>query len=192
MSLISLGLVVFLCNLAPILAPPTWTVIVFFLITRDLNPVATVIIAALAAGSGRYLLAIGTRALRNYIPEKARKNLFDAGIVFDENQSRRFGLIALFILSPLPSAQLFEAAGLMQMNLKRLTLAFFSGRIFTYSFYAAGASTLKTTDFGKVITDALRSPFAIALEIGSIALIWIIAKIDWKRFINPASLEPLE
>ena len=49
MSLISLGLVVFLCNLAPILAPPTWTVIVFFLITRDLNPVATVIIAALAA-----------------------------------------------------------------------------------------------------------------------------------------------
>lgn len=192
MSLISLGLVVFLCNLAPILAPPTWTVIVFFLITRDLNPVATVIIAALAAGSGRYLLAIGTRALRNYIPEKARKNLFDAGIVFDENQSRRFGLIALFILSPLPSAQLFEAAGLMQMNLKRLTLAFFSGRIFTYSFYAAGASTLKTTDFGKVITDALRSPFAIALEIGSIALIWIIAKIDWKRFIKPASLEPLE
>lgn len=192
MSLISLGLVVFLCNLAPILAPPTWTVIVFFLITRDLNPVATVIIAALAAGSGRYLLAIGTRALRNYIPEKARKNLFDAGIVFDENQSRRFGLIALFILSPLPSAQLFEAAGLMQMNLKRLTLAFFSGRIFTYSFYAAGASTLKTTDFGKVITDALRSPYAIALEIGSIALIWIIAKIDWKRFIKPASLEPLE
>jgi membrane protein YqaA with SNARE-associated domain len=167
-------------------------VIVFFLITRDLNPVATVIIAALAAGSGRYLLAIGTRALRNYIPEKARKNLFDAGIVFDENQSRRFGLIALFILSPLPSAQLFEAAGLMQMNLKRLTLAFFSGRIFTYSFYAAGASTLKTTDFGKVITDALRSPYAIALEIGSIALIWIIAKIDWKRFIKPASLEPLE
>jgi membrane protein YqaA with SNARE-associated domain len=192
MSLISLGLVVFLCNLAPLLAPPTWTVIVFFQITRDLNPVATVIIAALAAGSGRYLLAIGTRALRNYIPEKARKNLFDAGIVFDENQSRRYGLIALFILSPLPSAQLFEAAGLMQMNLKRLTLAFFSGRIFTYSFYAAGASTLKTTDFGKVITDALRSPYAIALEIGSIALIWLIAKIDWKRFIKPASLEPLE
>ena len=162
------------------------------LITRDLNPVATVIVAALCAGLGRYLLAVGTRALRNYIPERARKNLFDAGIVFDENQSRRYGLIALFILSPLPSAQLFEAAGLMQMNLKRLTLAFFSGRIFTYSFYATGASTLKTTDFGKVITDALRSPYAIALEIGSIALIWLIAKIDWKRFIKPADLEPLE
>ena len=187
-SIFALGLVVFFCNLAPILAPPTWTVIVFFLITRNLNLVATVIVAALFAGLGRYFLALGTRALRNYIPENARKNLFDAGIVFDENQSRRYGLIALFILSPLPSAQLFEAAGLMHMNLKRLTLAFFSGRIFTYSFYAAGASALKTSDFGRVITDALRSPYAIALEIGCLILIWIIAKIDWKRFIKPASL----
>lgn len=188
MSLISLGLVVFLCNLAPLLAPPTWSVIVFFLITRNLNPAASVLVAAIGAGTGRYFLAVSTRALRNFIPERARKNLFDAGIVFDENRNRRYGLIALFILSPLPSAQLFEAAGLMHMNLKRLTLAFFSGRIFTYSFYAAGAYTLKTTDFGKVITNALHSPYAIALEIGSVLLIWLIAKIDWKRFIKPASL----
>lgn len=185
-------MVVFVCNLAPILAPPTWTVIVFFLITEDLNPIAAVLLAAISAGSARYLLALGTRTLRNYIPEKARKNLYDAGVVFDEKQSRRYGLIALFILSPLPSAQLFEAAGLMHMNLKRLTLAFFSGRIITYSFYAAGASTLKTTDFGKVITEALRSPYAIALEVFSIVLIWIIARVDWKRFIKPTSLEPSE
>ena len=111
MNLISLGLVVFLCNLAPILAPPTWSIIVYFLVTREINPVFAVAISAIAAGSGRYLLAVATRALRNYIPEKARKNLFDAGVVFDENRSRRYGLMALFIISPLPSAQLFEAAG---------------------------------------------------------------------------------
>ena len=192
MSLIRLGVIVFLCNLAPMFAPPTWSIIVFFLITKDLNPVAAVIVAAFAAGSGRYLLAISTRALRNYIPEKARKNLYDAGVVFDENQNRRYGLIALFVISPLPSAQLFEAAGLMQMNLKRLTLAFFSGRIVTYSIYAAGAATLKTTDFGTILTKALKSPFAWAIEIASLALIILIAKIDWKRFIKKANHEPLE
>lgn len=192
MSLISLAIVVFLCNLAPILAPPTWSVIVYFLITQNINPALAVIVAAVSAGLGRYLLAVGTRALRNYIPEKARKNLYDAGVVFDENQSRRYGLIALFVLSPLPSAQLFEAAGLMQMNLKRLTLAFFSGRIITYSFYAAGASTVKATDFGKVLTHALHSPYAWGLELFSIALIYAIAKIDWKRFIKPTSLSQVE
>lgn len=184
MNLINLGLIVFLCNLAPMFAPPTWSVIVFFLITDNLNPVFAVIIAALAAGSGRYLLAVGTRVLRNYIPERARKNLFDAGIVFDSSQHRRFGLIALFIISPLPSAQLFEAAGLMEMNLKRLTLAFFTGRIVTYSVYAAGASKLKTTDFGHVLTDAFKSPYSWALQLVSIALIYLIAKIDWKRSLN--------
>ena len=192
MSLISLGVIVFLCNLAPMFAPPTWSIIVFFLITKDLNPVMAVIVAALAAGSGRYLLAVSTRAMRNYLPEKARKNLYDAGVVFDQNQNRRYGLIALFIISPLPSAQLFEAAGLMQMNLKRLTLAFFSGRIVTYSIYAAGAATLKTTDFGTILTKALKSPFAWAIEIASLALIIVIAKVDWKRFIKKANHEPLE
>lgn len=192
MSLISLGLVVFLCNLAPMLAPPTWSIIVYFLVTREINPVMAVAISAIAAGSGRYLLALGTRALRNYIPERARKNLFDAGIVFDENKNRRYGLIALFIISPLPSAQLFEAAGLMHMNLKRLTLAFFSGRLITYSIYAAGASTLKLTDFGKVLTQALKSPYAWAIELASIFLIYLLARVDWKRFIKPATLEPLE
>ena len=188
MSLLSLGVVVFLCNLAPLLAPPTWSIIVYFLITREMNPALAVMVAAIAAGTGRYLLALGTRLLRNYIPEIARKNLYDAGLVFDENHKRRFGLIALFIVSPLPSAQLFEAAGLMHLNLKRLTLAFFSGRIITYSFYAATASTIKTTDFGKLLTDALRSPYAWALNLISISLIYLIAKIDWKRFLKPASL----
>lgn len=192
MTLISLGVVVFLCNLAPMFAPPTWSVIVYFLITREINPTAAVIVAAISAGSGRYLLAVGTRALRNYIPERARKNLFDAGLVFDSSQSRRYGLIALFIISPLPSAQLFEAAGLMHMNLKRLTLAFFSGRIITYSIYAAGAAKLKTTDFGHVLTDAFRSPYSWALQLFSIALIYFIAKIDWKRFLTPGVHQPSE
>lgn len=188
MTLISLAVVVFLCNLAPMFAPPTWSIIVYFLITHDLNPAFAVMAAALAAGSGRYLLAISTRALRNYIPESARKNLFDAGLVFDSSKNRRYGLMALFIISPLPSAQLFEAAGLMHMNLKRLTLAFFSGRIITYSIYAAGAAKLKTTDLGHLITDAFTSPYSWALQLFSIMIIYLIAKFDWKRFIKPASL----
>jgi membrane protein YqaA with SNARE-associated domain len=192
MNLINLGILVFLCNLAPLLAPPTWSIIVYFLITHDLNPAAAVVISALAAGSGRYLLAISTRALRNFIPEKARKNLFDAGVVFDENRNRRYGLIALFILSPLPSAQLFEAAGLMHMNLKRLTLAFFSGRIITYSIYATGAYSLKFTNFGHLLTDAFRSPISWVLQLFSIALIFLLSKIDWKKFIKPSSLSPAE
>ena len=184
MNLIDLAIVVFLCNLAPMFAPPTWSILVYFIISHDLNTALVVILGALAAGSGRYLLAHGTRLLRNYIPVKARKNLFDAGRVFEENQKRKFGLLALFVISPLPSAQLFEAAGLMQMNLKRLTLAFFSGRIITYSIYATSAAKVKESDFGKVLTSAFTSPYAWALEIFSITLIYLFAKVDWRKFLK--------
>lgn len=192
MNLINLAIVVFLCNLAPIFAPPTWSILVYFLITHDLSPASAVIIGAISAGTGRYLLAHLTRLLRNYIPIKARKNLFDAGKVFEENNGRRYGLIALFIVSPLPSAQLFEAAGLMQMNLLRLTLAFFSGRIVTYSIYAAGAYKLKSTNFGELITSAFKSPYAWALQMLSVFLIYLIARIDWRRWLKPTSLSPTE
>ena len=183
-TLFTLGLVVFLCNLAPIFAPPTWSVLVYFLITHELGTIEVVLIGAICAGLGRFLLGHATRLLRNYIPIKARKNLYDAGRVFEENTGRRFGILALFILSPLPSAQLFEAAGLMNMNLLRLTLAFFSGRIVTYSIYATSANTIKSTDFGQVITDAFKSPYAWALQLFSIVLIYVIAKIDWRKYLN--------
>ena len=185
LTLATLALVVFLCNLAPIFAPPTWSVLVYFLITNELSVPSVVIVGAIAAGLGRLLLGHATRALRNYIPVRARKNLYDAGRVFEENEKRKFGILALFIISPLPSAQLFEAAGLMYMNLLRLTLAFFSGRIVTYSIYATGASQLKSTDFGQLLTHAFTSPYAWVLQLFSIALIYVIAKIDWRRFLSP-------
>lgn len=180
----ALSLVVFLCNLAPIFAPPTWSVLVFFLLTYEMRVAIVVIIGAISAGLGRFLLGHGTRLLRNYLPINARKNLYDAGRVFEENQGRRFGIIALFIVSPLPSAQLFEAAGLMNMNLLRLTLAFFSGRIITYTFYANSASQLKSTEFGELITAAFKSPYAWILQLFSIALIYLIAKIDWRKYLK--------
>ena len=184
MTLIELVGVVFLCNLVPMFAPPTWSVLVYFILIQNTATIPTVILGAIAAGLGRYLLGTFTNKLRNYIPVNARKNLYDAGRVFEGHSGRRYGLIALFIISPLPSAQLFEAAGLMQMNLKRLTLAFFSGRIVTYSIYAAGASKLKTTDFGQVITDAFKSPWSWALQLFSIALIYAFAKIDWRTHLK--------
>ncbi len=184
-TLATLALVVFLCNLAPIFAPPTWSVLVYFLIANELSVPEVVIIGALSAGLGRFLLGSATRALRNYIPMRARKNLYDAGRVFEENQTRKFGVLALFVISPLPSAQLFEAAGLMYMNLLRLTLAFFSGRIVTYSIYATSASQLKSTNFGELLSEAFTSPYAWILQIFSIGLIYLIAKIDWRKYLKP-------
>ena len=183
MIIAELALVVFLCNLMPIMAPPTWSVLAYYVITHNIHTYEAVIVGAIAAASGRLLLAVLTGKVGRFLPQKIRDNLFDAGIVIESQREKKWATIALFIVSPLPSAQLFEAAGLMRVNLAKLTLAFFSGRIITYSIYASGASSLKSTSLGETLREAFTSPYAWIFQLISIGLLVLIAKIDWKKLL---------
>jgi uncharacterized membrane protein YdjX (TVP38/TMEM64 family) len=95
--------------------------------------------------------------------------------------NRRGSAVALgvFALSPVPSAQLFVAAGLMSVRLVPFTLAFFAGRLVSYSLYVAGASAVRGTSVGQVLTDSLTSPWAIAIQVLLLAGLVVLGRIDW-------------
>jgi uncharacterized membrane protein YdjX (TVP38/TMEM64 family) len=170
-------------NLMPAFGPPTWTILVLYRFRSDLNPVALVALGAVAAATGRLILGYATRALRGRLSEKRRASL-DA--MRDRLQRhRKAGLLALFLfaLSPLPSAQLFEAAGITGIQLPPLTAAFFVGRIVSYSIYMAGASAVKNTNVGHMIRTSFTSPLGIGLQLTFLALVVVLGRVDWsKRF----------
>jgi hypothetical protein len=85
----------------------------------------------------------------------------------------------LFALSPVPSAQLFEAAGLIGVRLVPLTAAFFAGRIVSYSIYVAGAGAAKHTSAGALVTSSLTSPWGIAVQVALLVGIAGLTRIDW-------------
>jgi membrane protein YqaA with SNARE-associated domain len=172
---------VLIFNLMPAFAPPTWAVLVLFSLNTDLHPLLIVAVGAVFAGTGRYLLARATGLLRNHIPAKSIHNLEAAQSLLTKNNSRRFLTIGMFVISPLPSAQLFEAAGLMGVRLLPLTLAFFSGRIVTYNFYVFGATELKLHGIGELITKEFTSIWAILFQILMIASVVLLTKVDWKK-----------
>ncbi len=172
---------VFAVNLLPAFGPPTWAVLVLFSLHGDYLPAVLIAVGALAAASGRLLLATGTRKLGEHVPSKQRENLKAAGELVGQRRSRTFAFLALFAVSPLPSAQLFEAAGLMSVRLLPLTAAFFSGRLVSYTFYVVSASTLKETDTGQVLLSHLTSPWAIAIEVVLLSLLVLLARVDWRR-----------
>lgn len=188
-SLIYLVALVFVFNLAPAFAPPTWSVLVLFSLNTDLPPALIVIAGAISAGTGRYSLARATGLLRNRIKGKSLKNLESAQIIFEEKSSRKILVLLLFIISPLPSAQLFEAAGLIGAQLLPLTLAFFSGRLVTYSFYVAGASELKAHGIGELITKEFTSIWAIVLQILMITGVVMLTRINWSKFLTNRKLQ---
>lgn len=182
-DVLALAAVVFAFNVAPAFAPPTWAVLVLFSINTALNPFVIVAIGAVCAGIGRYTLARATGLFRNKISMKAKQNLESAQEALIHSSPRKFVTIGLFVISPLPSAQLFEAAGLMGARLIPLTLAFFSGRIITYNFYVFGATELKSRGIGELITREFTSVWAIVFQIIMISAVVLLTRINWKRFL---------
>lgn len=156
--------VVFAINLLPAFGPPTWAVLVFFSLQLDVPAAALVGVGAVAAASGRYLLATGSRRVRPRLSPARIAHLDRAEARITSNRLRSAAGLGLFALSPVPSGQLFVGAGLMTVPLVPLTAAFFVGRLVSYSIYVAVA-TVTEQSLGSLALDALTSPLGLALQV---------------------------
>jgi membrane protein YqaA with SNARE-associated domain len=170
---------IFGVNLLPAFGPPTWSVMVLFRLHSHINAVVLVVFGALAAALGRYVLARACRRLRGRLSAKRSANLATARQRLTANRTRSVLGLALFALSPVPSAQLFEAAGLMDLPLAPLVAVFFAGRLVSYSIYVAGASALKSAGMGRLFTSSLTNPWGVALEVAMLAGIVALGHVDW-------------
>ena len=177
---------IFAVNLLPAFGPPTWAVLVLFRFNSDLAAVPLVLVGALAAASGRFVLANAARRLRPLMSRRRRESLAAAEQLLLGSRRKAAGALGLFALSPVPSAQLFVAAGLMTVPLLPLTLAFFAGRLVSYSIYVAGASVAKDS-LGEVVTDSLTSPAGIVLQVVMLACLVALLRVDWVRVLGRAA-----
>jgi len=168
-------------NLMPAFGPPTWTIVVLYGLNTDMPLPLLVPTAAAGAAIGRLLLAYGFRWLRNHNPRPWKKNAEAAGAALQRRTRNMVLGLGLFALSPLASAQLFEAAGLARIRLLPFTAAFFAGRIVSYSIYGAGAKGIQHTSLGDAFRDSLTSPIGIALQVVMLGLLVLLMKVDWEK-----------
>ncbi|MGZ8667053.1 MAG: hypothetical protein ACXWZM_08080, partial [Solirubrobacterales bacterium] len=98
------------------------------------------------------------------------------------NNPPQQGTLALFALSPVPSGQLFVAAGLMEVRLIPLTAAFFGGRLVSYAIYVGGASAIAAS-VPDTFIDSLTSPLGIAVQLVALAGLILFLRIDWTRVL---------
>ena len=174
---------VFAINLLPAFGPPTWAVLVFFRLNSDLPAVPLVLLGALAAASGRFVLASTTRHFRGRFSAERRANLQAAEELLVGSRAKAAAGLGLFALSPVPSAQLFVAAGLLTVPLVPLTAAFFVGRLVSYSLYVAAASAAKES-LGDVLVDVIGSPWGIAFQVAMLAGLVLLLRVDWASLLE--------
>lgn len=174
-------------NMLPAFGPPTWTIIVFYSLNTDLHPAEIILTGALAAAIGRFALATSFRYLGEKVSKQTRDNLAAARMAFERNRRNGFIALALFALSPVPSAQLFEAAGLTNVRLTGFTAAFFLGRLVSYSIYTYTAQGLKHSALGDVVTEGMTSPIGLGLQVLMIAGLVAMTRIDWQKLLERAN-----
>ncbi|MEO9130817.1 MAG: hypothetical protein ABI240_06375 [Sphingomonas sp.] len=174
-------LIVLGVNLMPAFGPPTWSIIILYGLNSELPVAGLVLCGALAAALGRFLLALGFRLLADRLPEKTKRNLAAAREALAHRKRNAILGLGLFALSPLPSAQLFEAAGLTKVRLLPFTAAFFVGRVVSYSIYAVSAQHIRESSIGDAFRDSLTSPVGIGLQLVMLVLLVALSQIDWEK-----------
>ena len=109
-------------NLLPAFGPPTWAVLVYFKINHDMEPVSLVVIGAVCAGAGRWVLAAASERLVPHLSEVRQEKLQAARTLLTRRRRSTAALVVLFLISPLPSAPLFLAA-LVALSARRRSSA---------------------------------------------------------------------
>jgi len=170
----------------PAFGPPTWAVLVFFRFRYPEIPAAALVVGgAVAASAGRLLLALAFRAIGTKLPSKRQESLQVLGHLLGERRGGLLASFALFATAPIPSAQMFEAAGLARVRLWPLLAAFLLGRLVSYSLYVGVASAAHKS-LSHLFNKGLLSPQAIVTQLIGIAVLVAIIFIDWPAVIDKA------
>lgn len=181
--------VVLAVNLLPAFGPPTWAVLVFLRFQLGLPAAPLIALGAIAAAVGRFLLASASRHARGRLSARRLDNLDATEKLLVGSRRRALAGLALFAVSPVPSAQLFVAAGLLKVPLVPLTAAFFAGRLVSYSLYVAAASAARQS-LRAIVERSLTSPVSVALQVAMLAVVVALVRVDWLEILARRRHDP--
>lgn len=187
-QLLILFLVVFLLNVIPAFAPPTWIVFSFlgFRLPSHINW-SFALVGAVAAAMGRLLLGrLSREVVRNHwLSKAARENVNSLKLELEKRPNLTFGLFLFYAFTPLPSNYLFIAYGLTTMSLARLVAPFLIGRFVSYSFWTMSAAAV-SRKLQLEETDAIAyfSVYFVLTQLALLAVVYAFTRVDWNLVLR--------
>jgi hypothetical protein len=189
----ALFFVVFVLNVLPAFAPPTWMTLSFVgLAIPNVNVIALAVVGAAAATLGRITLAkLSRRIVRHgLLSEPARLNIDAIKQGIEGRRALTSTAFMAFALSPLPSNYLFIAYGLTSLPIMFLAVPFFVGRLLSYGFWVATASTVgDRLNVDWFESSAYLSAYFVLSQLLLVPAIYAFTRVDWHAAFSERRLK---
>lgn len=181
---IFLAVIIFGINVIPAFMPPTWTILVFFLLTFHLSFLPTVIIGACMATLGRVVLALLSRKYGSrLLPKKVVQNYHALGGFFKKHKRLTIPAVLMYAFFPIPSNQVYIIAGLSEISLRVIAFSFLVGRLISYSFWV-GVSYHLSNNLESLFINHVTNYRSLVMEILSLLVIILIGLINWQKIVK--------
>jgi hypothetical protein len=174
---------IFVINLVPAFMPSSWMVMAFFYLQFDVPLLPLTIIGAVVSGFGRFFLARGSTWLKRTFMRGKARDLDELGEFLEERERWLAPTVAAYSLTPLPTNNLFVAAGLAEVSLFWVLIGFWTARM------AADTLFVWTTDqafdsVGDVFEGVYGDWLGIAVQLLSVTSIVLLYLLPWARWLR--------
>ena len=174
---------VFLINLVPAFMPSSWMVLAFFYIKFGLPLLLLTIGGTILSALGRLVLARASLILKRRFLRGKQSDLDELGGLLNDHRNYVGLTVFLYSLSPLPTNNLFIAAGMVEVNMARVMIGFCAGRI------PANALLVWTTSkvfhsLGSLFTGVYGDWATIGLQLASLSSIVLLYMLPWAKWLR--------
>jgi len=178
-----IGLAVVL-NTIPAFMPPTWALLAYFHVAHGVSVWQLAVVGALAAMTGRAILALLSRWLGlRVIPSRWRHNIVTLGEHIRSHRSMSLSVLGLFLLGPVPSNHLFIAIGVSNVPIVPPLAVFAIGRGIGYALWISLAD-VAANSLTDVLQPGLGSTASIVAQIAGMVILVAVMQVDWSRILH--------
>jgi hypothetical protein len=117
------------------------------------------------------------------LPAKDRANADALAAYITAHPNWRDGITFLYSLGPLPSNQLFIAAGIARIPLRRVAFIFFVSRAIGDTFWVWTASKV-AANLGDIFSKGVRNWQSVLIQVVSLVLVVVLFHLPWARWLG--------
>ena len=185
-------LIVYVLNVMPAFAPPTWMVLSLVgLNSETISVPILALVGASAATLGRLTLAKLSRVIirSRFLSESTRSNVDVIKEQLEHRRAATVGSFFLYALGPFPSNYLFIAYGLTSLDLYLIALPFFVGRFASYNFLVFSAAAARQhLQLDESEGQSYFGVYFFVTQIFLLVFVYVFAKIDWRVLFTEKKL----